>query len=122
VRAHAADTGCPEHSWKIFECSGHPAGQQLAYGLLTYASTLMVVGFTLAKAELRLSNAMAFDATIQGTWGCKPELYEPALTLLTDGQITLKPFIETFPMSDGPQVIARVADHEITRRAILIPD
>ena len=122
VRAHAADVGCPEHSWKIFECSGHPDGQQLAYGLLTYASTLMVVGFTLAKTELRLSNAMAFDATIQGTWGCKPELYEPALTLVTEGQITLKPFIETFPMSDGPQVIARVADHEITRRAILIPD
>ena len=122
VRAHAADAGCPEHSWKIFECSGHPDGQQLAYGLLTYASTLMVVGFTLAKTELRLSNAMAFDATIQGTWGCKPKLYEPALTLVTEGQITLKPFIETFPLSDGPKVIARVADHEITRRAILIPD
>ena len=122
VRAHASSVGCPEHSWKVFECSGHPEGQQLAYGLLTHASTLMVVGFTLDKVELRLSNAMAFDATIQGTWGCKPELYEPALKLLTDGEITLKPFIETFPLSKGPKVIGRVADHEITRRAILIPD
>jgi 6-hydroxycyclohex-1-ene-1-carbonyl-CoA dehydrogenase len=122
VRAHAKERHCPEHSWKIFECSGHPGGQATAFGLLTYASTLMVVGFTLAKTELRLSNAMAFDATIQGTWGCKPELYPPALELVTSGQITLKPFIEQRPMSDGPDVIAQVADHQIARRAILVPD
>lgn len=122
VRGHASAHGCPEHSWKIFECSGHPAGQETAYGLLTYAGTLMVVGFTLAKTELRLSNAMAFDATIQGTWGCKPELYPAALELVTTGKITLKPFIEKFPLHEGPDVLARVADHQITKRAILTPD
>jgi len=122
VRAHAVAQGCREHSWKIFECSGHPAGQETAYGLLTHAATLMVIGFTLAKTELRLSNAMAFDATIQGTWGCKPELYPPALALVTAGKVTLHPFIERFPLSRGPDVLARVADHGLTRRAILTPD
>jgi 6-hydroxycyclohex-1-ene-1-carbonyl-CoA dehydrogenase len=122
VRAHAAAGGCPDHSWKIFECSGHPGGQETAYGLLTHAATLMVIGFTLAKTELRLSNAMAFDATIQGTWGCKPELYPPALGLVTSGKVTLAPFIERFPLSDGPDVLARVADHRLTKRAILMPD
>lgn len=122
VRAHAKDRHCAEHSWKIFECSGHSGGQATAFGLLTYASTLMVIGFTLAKTELRLSNAMAFDATIQGTWGCRPELYPPALELVTSGQITLRPFIEMHPMSDAPDVVARVADHGISRRAILFPD
>jgi 6-hydroxycyclohex-1-ene-1-carbonyl-CoA dehydrogenase len=122
VRAAAKTAGRPDHSWKIFECSGQAGGQETAYGLLTYASTLMVVGFTLAKTELRLSNAMAFDATVQGTWGCKPELYPPALELVTSGKIVLEPFVETFPMSEGPEVVRRVADHEILRRAILIPD
>ncbi|MDH4046082.1 MAG: zinc-binding dehydrogenase, partial [Gemmatimonadota bacterium] len=122
VRSHASALGCPEHSWKVFECSGHPAGQETAYGLLTYAATLMVVGFTLAKTELRLSNAMAFDATIQGTWGCKPELYPAALELVTTGKVTLEPFIETFPLRAGPDVLARVAAHQITKRAILRPD
>jgi 6-hydroxycyclohex-1-ene-1-carbonyl-CoA dehydrogenase len=65
---------------------------------------------------------MAFDATVQGTWGCKPELYPDALKLVSDGEITLEPFIEAFPMSEGPEVVQRVADHEITRRAILVPD
>jgi 6-hydroxycyclohex-1-ene-1-carbonyl-CoA dehydrogenase len=65
---------------------------------------------------------MAFDATIQGTWGCKPELYPPALELVTSGRITLQPFIERHPMRNGPDVIARVADHQIARRAILVPD
>ncbi|NIP73099.1 MAG: 6-hydroxycyclohex-1-ene-1-carbonyl-CoA dehydrogenase, partial [Gemmatimonadetes bacterium] len=77
---------------------------ETAFGLLTYAGVLMVVGFTLAKLELRLSNLMAFDATAQGTWGCKPELYPDALALVTAGQVRLDPFIETFPMSEGPAV------------------
>ena len=121
VRAFARRHGCPDHSAKIFECSGHPGGQETAWGLLTHAATLMVVGFTLAKVELRLSNAMAFDATIQGTWGCRPELYPAALALVTEGKVTLKPFIELHPLSDGPEVLARVADHRIARRAILTP-
>jgi len=121
VRALAAERGCAEHSWKLFECSGHPAGQETAWGLLTYASTLMVVGFTLAKTELRLSNAMAFDATIQGTWGCKPELYPAALALVTQGRIALTPFVETFPLREGADVLTRVADHQIAKRAILVP-
>jgi len=114
--------GTASHSWKIFECSGQPGGQDTAYGLLTFASTLMVVGFTLAKTEVRLSNLMAFDATVQGTWGCKPELYPEALKLVTDGKITLKPFIEAHPMSEGPDVMQRVADHQIEKRAVLVPD
>jgi 6-hydroxycyclohex-1-ene-1-carbonyl-CoA dehydrogenase len=122
IKAQAKDWSCAPHSWKIFECSGQAAGQDTAYGLLTYASTLMVVGFTLAKTEVRLSNLMAFDATVQGTWGCKPELYPEALKLVTDGEITLKPFIQSFPMSQGPGILQQVADHEIAKRAILEPD
>lgn len=122
VRGQAGEWGVPEHSWKIFECSGHAGGQETAYGLLTFASTLMVVGFTLDKVSLRLSNAMAFDATIQGTWGCKPELYPDALRMITEGKITLKPFIEPHPMSRAPQLLQGVADHEFRKRVILTPD
>ena len=122
VRSQAKEWGCAGHSWKIFECSGSPGGQEVAFGLLTYASTLLVVGFTLAKLELRLSNAMAFDATIQGTWGCRPEFYPDALALVTGQKITMKPFIETHPMSAAPELLQRVADHEFLKRVILTPD
>jgi 6-hydroxycyclohex-1-ene-1-carbonyl-CoA dehydrogenase len=122
ARAAASEWGCPAHSWKIYECSGHPAGQTTAYGLLNHAATLMVVGFTLAKTELRLSNLMAFDATVQGSWGCKPELYPAALELVTSGKIALRPFVETHPLDQGPEVLERVAAHQIEHRAILVPD
>ncbi len=122
IKGKAKEWGVAGHSWKIYECSGHPGGQDTAFGLLTFASTMMVIGFTLAKTEVRLSNLMAFDATIQGTWGCKPELYPEALKLVTDNKITLKPFIKTFPMSQGPDVLQQVADHKIDERAILVPD
>jgi 6-hydroxycyclohex-1-ene-1-carbonyl-CoA dehydrogenase len=121
ITARAQEWGCPAHGWKIYECSGHPAGQETAFGLLGHAGVLLVVGFTLAKIEVRLSNLMAFDATVQGTWGCRPELYPEALRLVTTGRITLQPFIERHPLADGPEVLRRVADHEIHRRAILEP-
>ena len=122
VKGAAKEWSGPSYGWKIYECSGHPSGQETAYGLLNHAATLMVVGFTLGKIELRLSNLMAFDATAQGTWGCKPELYPAALELVTGGNITLKPFIQTFPMSAAPDVVQQVADHRIDKRAILAPD
>jgi 6-hydroxycyclohex-1-ene-1-carbonyl-CoA dehydrogenase len=121
IAGAAKSWGCPENGWKIYECSGHAAGQETAFGLLGYAGVLMVVGFTLAKIEVRLSNLMAFDATVQGTWGCKPELYPEALRLVTEGRVTLKPFIERHPLSRGPEILRRVADHEIHKRAILEP-
>jgi 6-hydroxycyclohex-1-ene-1-carbonyl-CoA dehydrogenase len=121
VAAAARDWGCAPWGWKIFECSGHPAGQETAFGLLTYASTLMVVGFTMARAQFRLGNLMAFDATVQGTWGCRPELYPEALRLVTDGRVTLRPFIRSYPLVDGAGVLRDVADHVIDRRAILVP-
>jgi 6-hydroxycyclohex-1-ene-1-carbonyl-CoA dehydrogenase len=122
VTAAAKEWGSRLHSWKIYECSGHLNGQETAFGLLTHAATLMVVGFTLARGEFRLSNLMAFDATAQGTWGCRPELYPDALTLVTDGQIALRPFIEMHSLSEGLDVLERVAAHEVAGRAILVPD
>ena len=79
------------------------------------------MGFTLAKVELRLSNAMAFDATIQGTWGCRPELSPAALALVAAGKVAVAPFVERHPLAAGAEVLARVAAHELHRRAILVP-
>jgi 6-hydroxycyclohex-1-ene-1-carbonyl-CoA dehydrogenase len=118
----AATHGAPSHRWRIFECSGHAGGQETAFGLLGHAGTLMVIGFTLEKVTLRMSNLMAFDATVQGSWGCRTELYPEALALVTSGRVTLRPFIQRFPMSHAPEVLERVADHSLTKRAILEPD
>ena len=121
IAAQAKSWGCPPHGWVILECSGSTAGQETAFGLLGTAATLMIVGFTLGKVELRLSNLMAFDATVQGTWGCRAELYPDALRLVSRGRITLQPFIERHPLAEGPRVLEQVANHVLDRRAILVP-
>lgn len=36
----------------------------------TYGVTLSVVGFTMGKIGIRLSNLMAFHARALGNWGC----------------------------------------------------
>lgn len=107
--------------WKIFECSGSAAGQQTAYGLLVHGATLAVVGFTMDKVEVRLSNLMAFHARALGNWGCDTALYPAALDMVLDGKVLLKPFIETHPMDDINRIFAAAHDHTLDRRAILVP-
>jgi len=121
VRAHAAELGCERHSWKIFECSGTPPGQETAFGLLVPAATLAVVGFTPQRVNVRLSNLMAFDATCFGSWGCPPELYPEAVELVSSGRIELQPFIRRMPLSDIAEAFAIADEATEAGRVILIP-
>jgi len=102
--------------------SGTTAGQASAYGLLTYGACLSVVGFTMDKLELRLSNLMAFHARALGNWGCLPAYYPDALELVLTGKVSMLPFIERFPLSEINEIFARVHEGKLGRRAILVPD
>ncbi|MBM3567847.1 MAG: 6-hydroxycyclohex-1-ene-1-carbonyl-CoA dehydrogenase [Alphaproteobacteria bacterium] len=113
--------GLPQAEWAIFECSGSPQGQATAFGLLVHGATLCVVGFTMAKVELRLSNLMAFDARAIGNWGCVPELYPGALDLVLDGKIAIKPFVQRHPLESINSVFAEAHAHKLARRPILVP-
>ncbi len=112
----------PETEWFIFECSGTAAGQLTAFGLLVHGATLSVVGFTLDKVELRLSNLMAFDAQARGNWGCPPELYPAALDLVLDGKVQIKPFVEQRPLDEINAVFDAVHRHQLQRRVVLVPN
>ncbi len=121
VRAVAKERGLSPAGWKIFECSGAPGGQELAWSLLGPSAHLSVVGYTRDRIPLRLSNLMAFDATARGNWGCVPELYPDALALVLEGRIALAPFVETRPMAEIQTVLEEVRDHKISRRPVLVP-
>jgi 6-hydroxycyclohex-1-ene-1-carbonyl-CoA dehydrogenase len=121
ISAFAKQNGLRATEWFIFECSGTAAGQLTAYSLLVHGATLSVVGFTMDKVELRLSNLMAFDARAIGNWGCPPEFYPAALDLVLDGRVSIKPFVEPHPLDDINRVFAAVHHREIKRRAVLVP-
>lgn len=122
ITAFVKEKGLSQYCWKIFECSGTAIGQETAYGLMTYGATLSVVGFTMDKLELRLSNLMAFHARALGNWGCLTELYPAALDLVLDKKIALTPFIEKHPLDEINQVFTLAHEHKLTRRAILVPN
>jgi 6-hydroxycyclohex-1-ene-1-carbonyl-CoA dehydrogenase len=121
IAAFAKQHGLPVTEWFIFECSGTAAGQLAAWGLLVHGATLSVVGFTMDKVEVRLSNLMAFDARAIGNWGCPPEYYPAALDLVLDGKVAIKPFVETHPLDDVNRVLDAVHRREIRKRAVLVP-
>lgn len=121
IQDFAKTNGLPGTGWKIFECSGTAAGQETAFGLLTHGATLSVVGFTMEKVELRLSNLMAFHARALGNWGCLTELYPQALDLVLDRKVPLAPFIERHPLGEINGVFAAAHARTLTRRAILVP-
>lgn len=122
VRDFVKERDLSPYEWKIFECSGTAAGQETAFALLTYGSTLAVVGFTLDKVEIRLSNLMAFDAQVVGNWGCDPGHYPAAVKLIEEGKVQLSPQVEFFPLSQINEVFEKLHRHQIKKRPILIPD
>jgi len=122
VRDFAKKSNIPDYGWKIFETSGTSAGQDIAFSLLTFAGTLAVVGFTMDKVNIRLSNLMAFDADAFGIWGCLPEYYGEAISLVLERKINLEDFSEKYPMSKINEVITMAKEHKLEKRAILVPD
>ena len=117
----AKSNDLPTTEWIVFECSGTGAGQITAYGLLNRGSTLCVVGFTMDKVEVRLSNLMAFHARALGNWGCPPELYPGALDLVLDGKVAVAPFVERHPLDSINDIFAAAHAHKLTRRAVMVP-
>ncbi|MDH3628350.1 MAG: 6-hydroxycyclohex-1-ene-1-carbonyl-CoA dehydrogenase [Acidobacteriota bacterium] len=122
IRKLAAEREIPSWRHKIFETSGSPAGQATAFGLVGHGAYLSVVGFTPKKLELRLSNLMAFDATVQGNWGCPPEHYPAIVDLVLSGRVKLKSFIEHRPMSTINQTFEDLHERRVSRRVILVPE
>lgn len=122
VKEIAKELGASKYGWKIFEISGTTAGQELAFNLITFTSTLSIVGFTMAKPEVRLSNLMAFDAKLIGTWGCKPELYPEVVDLIDSGKLEIKDFVQTFPLSKINEVFNNTLEHKYDKRSVLVPD
>jgi 6-hydroxycyclohex-1-ene-1-carbonyl-CoA dehydrogenase len=121
IAEFARQNGLRSREWKVFECSGSAAGQATAWSLLVHGATLAVVGFTMDKVEVRLSNLMAFHARALGNWGCPPELYPAALELVLDGRVKVAPFVEHRPLAEINEVFADVHARRLTRRAVLVP-
>ncbi|MDY0002013.1 MAG: 6-hydroxycyclohex-1-ene-1-carbonyl-CoA dehydrogenase [Polyangia bacterium] len=113
--------GAPKFCTKIFETSGTKAGQDTGFGLLTFGSYMAVVGFTMDKLDLRLSNLMAFDATVRGNWGCDPELYPEVLDWIGSGRLKVKPYVEGHPLEEANAVFDAAHHGKLVRRAVLKP-
>lgn len=122
IADHARSVGARPNRWKIFECSGVGAGQATAFGLLVHGATLVVVGFTMEEAPLRLSNLMALDARALGNWGCAPELYPAIVDLALSGRLELARFTEIRPLSALPTVFEQARTHHTEKRIVFAPD
>ena len=121
VRQWARDWGIPSRHVVVLECSGSAAGQELGFSLLGKGSTLCVVGFTLDKVPIRLSNLMALDATAVGTWGCDPALYPAIVDLVLAGAVKLREHTELRPLDSIQDAFEQVRHHQATRRLVLTP-
>ena len=122
VSAFARERGVPTFRTRIYETSGTRKGQETAFGLLGQGGYLSIVGFTPDKLELRLSNLMAYDATVQGNWGCLPEHYPAVVDLVLSGKVALEPFLERRPMAEIESVFSDLHARRISRRVVLLPE
>jgi 6-hydroxycyclohex-1-ene-1-carbonyl-CoA dehydrogenase len=121
IQSFAKQNARRQTEWIIFECSGTRAGQETAFSLINHGATLGVVGFTMEKIEVRLSNLMAYHARALGNWGCPPELYPAVLDLVLSGRVKVAPFVEKHPLNEINRIFEAVHRGELKRRAILVP-
>lgn len=121
INGFAKERGLKQTEWKIFECSGTRTGQATAFDLLTFGAHLAVVGFTMDKPEIRLSNLMAFNARMQGNWGCLPDHYPAAMDLVLSGKVQMKPFVKLHPLDEINRIFEAAQKHDLEERAILVP-
>jgi 6-hydroxycyclohex-1-ene-1-carbonyl-CoA dehydrogenase len=121
VRSIAREMGIGGERQRVFECAGRAASQEQAFVLLERAATLVQVGFTPEKVNLRFSNLMALDATVHGTWGCPPEAYADVLDLIFTGRVQLDPFLDYAPLSQVNDKLADMRAHRLDKRVVLCP-
>lgn len=121
VRGLVKENKLPKTGWKVFELSGTGAGQMTAFSLLSFTGVMGVVGFTMDKINIRLSNVMAFDADLFGNWGCKPEYYPEVVGEVLQGKINVRDNVETHPLDSINDVIALALDHKIEKRVVFEP-
>jgi 6-hydroxycyclohex-1-ene-1-carbonyl-CoA dehydrogenase len=121
VKNAVKQAGGAQVRWKILEMSGTAAGQDTAFNLLNFGATMAVVGFTMDKVNVRVSNLMAFDAKMVGNWGCDAALYPQIVESVVKDQITIAPFVKRFPLDEINQVIEAARAHKLTERAVLVP-
>ena len=113
VRGWIKEAGAKSAPVRVFETSGTPPGQALAFQLLERGGSLSVVGFTPEKVPLRLSNIMALDADVHGNWGCDPALYPQVIAPFLDGRVQIAPFVEKRAMDDVNEVLDQARRHEL---------
>lgn len=122
-KAICKQAGVPSnYGWKIFECTGSGAGQDIALNLLSFVGKLIVVGFGLSQNKYMLSKLMAFEADIMGVWGCLPQYYPKVLELVQSGKVQIEPFLETKPLSQIEQVFEDQHAGKFDKRQVLEPD
>ena len=121
VRSLVKENGLPSYGWKVYETSGTASGQRNAFALLSFAGKLGVVGFTMDKIEVRLSNIMAFDADVFGNWACRPEYYPDVVAAVLSGDVNVRDNVEEYPLDRINEVIDLAEKHKLERRPILVP-
>lgn len=122
-KAAAKEAGARHNvGWKIFECTGAGAAQDLALGLLGFVGKLVVVGFGMQKNSYSISRLMAFDAEVIGTWGCLPKYYPKVLEMVQAGTIQIDPLLEKRPMSTIAEAFEEAHSGALMKRIVLTPD
>ena len=122
VQRFAKERGVPTFRQFVFETSGTAPGQVTAFGLVRHGSYLSIVGYTPKTVELKLSNLMAFDATVQGNWACLPEHYPAVVDLVLAGRVAIAPFVERRPLAAINELFPELHHHGAERRLVLVPE
>jgi 2-desacetyl-2-hydroxyethyl bacteriochlorophyllide A dehydrogenase len=107
----------------VFECSGHAGALETGLGQLDYAGTLVVVGTGFEPPRINQNRMIIFELEIIGTYNYNDEGFQPAVDLLSEGELPFDALIEpeNVPLSEVMVSMERLARGEIPSKVMVQP-
>ena len=107
----------------VFECSGRADAIEAGLGQLDYAGTLVIVGTGFEPPRINQNRMIIFELEVIGAYNYDDEGFQPAVDLLSEGQLPLDALIEpeNVPLTDVMVSMERLARGEIPSKVMVEP-
>ncbi len=107
----------------VFECSGHASAIEAGLAQLDYAGTLVVVGTGFEPPRINQNRMIIFELEVIGAYNYDNEGFQPAVDLLSGGQLPFDALIEreSVPLSEVMISMERLARAEIPSKVMVQP-
>jgi threonine dehydrogenase-like Zn-dependent dehydrogenase len=105
----------------VIDAAGYPATWQLALQAVRPGGHVDAIGLGASEGPLSYHSVVAKGITVVGSYACLPADFDRALSLLSEGEPDVSPWITTMPLSAGAAAFEALVDGTELTKVVLVP-